>query len=208
MWYIVALFVFCAATPVLLALDPTRTLLVAVAVLAYVAPLPPVAYLDRVGTYFIFFVAGGLAADAGPRWFRLVDSARWPALAGLLALALAVGSGEITFTWPEGAQGFPYKWALLTAGLFSLPAIHGLVRHGALARSTVLETLGRYVFVIYLLNTPFIGLTKAALLEITPWNGERFLPFAAALMLAGTLGPLAIKRWLLRRMPTLDRATN
>ena len=207
-WYIVALFVFCAATPVLLALDPTRTLLVAVAILAYVAPLPPVAYLDRIGTYFIFFVAGGLAADAGPRWLRLVDIARWPALVGLLALTLAVGSGEITFTWSEGAQGFPYKWALLTAGLFSLPAIHGLVRHGALARSTVLETLGRYVFVIYLLNTPFIGITKAALLEITPWNGERFLPFAAALMLAGTLGPLATKRWLLRRMPTLDHLTN
>ena len=160
-WYIAVLFVFCIATPPLLALDPSRTALVCVAIALYLLPLPPPFYLDRIGTYFIFFVAGGLAADAGPRWQRIVDLTRWPTLGGLAAVTFLVASGHITFQWTEGAQGFPYKWALLIAGLLSLPAVHGLVRHAPFAASGTLILLGRYVFVIYLLNTPFIGAAKA-----------------------------------------------
>jgi fucose 4-O-acetylase-like acetyltransferase len=207
-WYMAVLFAFSLATPALLALDPSRVLLVAVAALAFIAPLPPTLYLDRAGTYFIFFVAGGLAADAGARWYRMQNWLEWPCMAGLLALAYLVASGRIAFTWTEGAQGFPYKWALLAAGLLSLPAIHGLVRHLPLCRWAGLAWLGRHVFVIYLLNTPFIGLTKAGLLQFTPWDGRRFLPFAAVLMAVGVFGPIAAKRLLLRRVPRLDRLTD
>lgn len=207
-WYIAVLFVFCIATPPLLALDHSRALLVGVAVALYLLPLPPPFYLDRIGTYFIFFVAGGLAADAGPRWQRIVDLTRWPALVGLAAVTYLVASGHITFQWTEGAQGFPYKWALLIAGMLSMPAIHGLVRHPPFAFSTTLILLGRYVFIIYLLNTPFIGITKAILLKLVSWDGSHFLPFAAALLLAGILGPMLTKRWVLRRIPALDRMTD
>jgi len=68
--------------------------------------------------------------------------------------------------------------------------------------------LGRYVFVIYLLNTPFIGAAKAVALKFASWDGSHFLPFAILLMLAGTLGPIVTKRWLLRRSPVLDRMTD
>ncbi len=207
-WYIAVLFVFCLITPPLLAIDRRHATLLAVAAALFVLPLPPVLYLDRVGSYFIFFVAGGIAADAGRRWTRAVDILYLPALAALAALALPVALGWISFTWSEGAQGFPYKWALLAAGLLSLPAVHGLVRHGPAARSATLLLLGRYVFIIYLLNTVFIGLAKAVLLKVTSWDGGHFLPFAAALMLAGVLGPVATKRWLLRRVPALDRASD
>lgn len=207
-WYIAVLFVFCIATPPLLALDRRRVALAGCAVLLFLLPLPPVLYLDRVGSYFIFFVAGGLAADAGGAWLRRVDRI-WPAaLAALAAVALPVALGWVRFDWTEGAQGFPYKWALLAAGLLSMPAVHGLVRQGAAARAGVLLLLGRYVFVIYLLNTLFIGLTKALLLKVVSWDGAHFLPFAAALMLAGTLGPMLTKRWGLRYLPALDRATD
>ena len=207
-WYIASLFVFCLATPPLLALDRRRVLLLGVAALLYVLPLPPVLYLDRIGSYFIFFVAGGLAADAGPRWLRIVDRV-WPlALAALVAVALPVAVGWIRFHWTAGAQGFPYKWALLAAGLLSMPAVHGMVRAGAASRADILEQLGRYVFVIYLLNTVFIGATKAVLLKVVSWDGAHFLPFAAVLMLAGVVGPILTKRWVLRRVPALDRVTD
>jgi len=207
-WYIAVLFVFCIATPPLLAIDPSRTALLAVAVVLYFLPLPPLLYLDRVGTYFLFFVVGGLAADAGTRWLRIVDAARWPALAGLAAVTFLVASGHITFHWTEGQQGFPYKWALLIAGMLSLPAIHGLLRHAPFANSGTLARLGRYVFVIYLLNTPFIGITKAVLLKLMAWDGAHFLLIATLLMLAGTCGPILTKRLLLRRVPVLDRMTD
>ncbi len=207
-WYIVVLFAFCIATPPLLALDRSRGLLVAAAALLYVLPLPPFLYLDRIGTYFLFFVAGGLAADAGARWTAVIDRV-WPyALAALGAVALPVALGWIRFDWSEGNDVFPYKWALLIGGLLSMPAIHGLLRHGLAAKSHTLAVLGRYVFVIYLLNTVFIGLTKALLLRFVPWDGAHFLPVAAALMVAGLGGPLLTKRWVLPRLPALDRATD
>lgn len=207
-WYIASLFAFCVITPPLLALGRRGMLLLGVAAVLYLLPLPPVLYLNRIGTYFVFFVLGGLAADAGPRWLRLVDRI-WPMALAALALAiLPVSAGWIRFHWVEGAQGFPYKWALLIAGVLSLPAIHGLVRRGAVARVPALALLGRYVFVIYLLNTVFIGATKAVLLKFASWNGAHFLPFAAVLLLAGVCGPLFTKRYVLRHVPALDRATD
>jgi fucose 4-O-acetylase-like acetyltransferase len=207
-WYIGVLFVYSIATPPLLALRAGAVVLTVCAVVLFLLPLPPVLYLDRIGTYFVFFVAGGLAADAGRRWLRIVDT-MWPAaLAGLLLAALPVALGWLRFDWSEGSQAFPYKWAMLTAGLLSLPALHGLVRHGPAARSVSLIVLGRYVFVIYLLNTVFIGLAKVLMLRIVTWDGAHFLPFAAVLMAAGTLGPMMTKRWVLRRLPMLDRATD
>jgi fucose 4-O-acetylase-like acetyltransferase len=207
-WYIAVLFVYCAITPLLLVLDRSRALLLVAAGVLYLLPLSSALYLDRIGTYFIFFVAGGLAANAGAGWLRLVDRI-WPfALGALVAVALPVALGWISFEWTEGQQGFPYKWALLIAGLLSLPAVHGLVRYCPAAGASVLALLGRYVFVIYLLNTVFIGLTKAVLLKFVSWDGAHFLPFAATLMLAGTFGPILTKRWVLRRLPALDRATD
>lgn len=207
-WYIGVLFVYCVVTPPLLALRAGSAVLAAGAVVVFLLPLPPVLYLDRIGTYFVFFVAGGLAADAGRRWLRVVD-AMWPAaLAALLLAALPVALGWLHFDWSEGSQAFPYKWAMLIAGLLSLPAVHGLVRHGPFARTASLIVLGRYVFVIYLLNTVFIGLAKVLMLRVVSWDGAHFLPFAAVLMAAGTLGPIMTKRWGLRRLPILDRATD
>lgn len=207
-WYVAALFAFCVVTPLLLAFNRGRALLAGTAMLLYLLPLPSALYLDRIGSYFVFFVLGGLAADAGGRWLHIVDRIWLLALAVLAAVVLPVALGLIRFEWTEGAQGFPYKWALLIAGLLSLPAMHGLVRHGATARMASLAVLGRYVFVIYLLNTVFIGLAKALLLKFVSWDGAHFLPFAAALMAAGTLGPMLTKRWVLRRLPALDRATD
>ena len=207
-WYIATLFVFAIVTPALLALDRSRVLLIAVAAVLFVLPLWRVIYLDRITTYFIFFVAGGLAADAGPRWLRFVDRI-WPlALAALALVALPVALGWFHFDWTTGQQGFPYKWAMLAAGLLSLPAMHGLVRAGATARVPMLALLGRYVFVIYLLNTVFIGVTKAVLLKFVSWDGAHFLPFATVLLLAGVCGPLLTKRYVLRYVPALDRATD
>jgi peptidoglycan/LPS O-acetylase OafA/YrhL len=203
-WYILVLFVYCAATPLLLQIGG-RALVFAVAALLYLVPAPQILYLDRICSFFIFFVVGGLAADAGERWSRIVDTWRWPALAALTLLAATVASGQIAFTWTEGMQGFPYKWALLVAGLLSMPALHGVART---LRAPVLDTLGRYSFVIYLLNTPFIGVAKAVLLKLTPWDGAHFAPFAAALMLAGTAGPILTKRLLLRRWGPMDRMTD
>jgi hypothetical protein len=46
------------------------------------------------------------------------------------------------------------------------------------------------------------------MLKVASWDGANFLIFAPCLMLAGLLGPILIKRWLLRRLGPLDRITD
>jgi len=62
--------------------------------------------------------------------------------------------------------------------------------------------------VIYLGNTMCIGLAKGVLLHLCAWDGAHFAPFAAALMTAGLLGPIALKRTVLCRVKGLDRITD
>jgi peptidoglycan/LPS O-acetylase OafA/YrhL len=197
-WYVAVLFVLCVATPALLRLFRGRTsLLVALAMVAYLLPVPHVAYLDRVARYALFFVLGGVAADAGEQWLAAVDRLWWWALAGL-AGALAC------FSLPQFAQ-LPPEFKLALVGILSMPALHGFVRGSGLGRTRGLLVFGSFSFVIYLLNTPFIGLTKGLLLKAMSWDGQNFLLFAPLLMLAGMAGPMLVKRFIVDPVPALRR---
>jgi peptidoglycan/LPS O-acetylase OafA/YrhL len=96
---------------------------------------------------------------------------------------------------------------MLPVGLASVPALLGFVRAAPACRSAALLFLGRYSFAIYLFNTPCIGVAKATLLSALSWDGANFLLFAPALLASGLVGPLVLKRFVLIRMPALDRLT-
>jgi fucose 4-O-acetylase-like acetyltransferase len=198
-WYLAVLFALSALTPMLLGGQKARLpALCVAALLLYPLPLPAYLYLDHIGRYAIFFVIGAWAGTAGASWTRFVDRA-WPVClaAFLTALALIARFGA---HWPA-------SFILLPIGTMSMPALHGLVRHYA-ASSRSLLWLGRYCFMIYLFNTIFIGLAKGLLLTVWSWRAPDFLPLAAALMLSGTLGPVALKRCAFSRGGRLDRLTD
>jgi fucose 4-O-acetylase-like acetyltransferase len=198
-WYLVVLFALSILTPPLLWLLRGRTLLLlAVALILYVLPVPHVMYLDRIARFMGFFVLGGLASESGQAWLDLIDRYFvWAlvALLGTLWLALTV-----FVMWDPDV-------ALFVCGTLSMPALHGLVRHRWFATSSLLLTLGVYTMVIYLLNTPFIGLVKGAMLKVLPWDGVNFLLYAPVLTAAGIVLPILLKRYLLVRVPALDRMT-
>ena len=200
-WYLAALFAYSLAVPLLVRADGGRLrIAAAAAALLFVVPAPPIAYLDRIAGYAVFFMAGVIAAEAGGAWLRALDrfSHAWiAAFAAVLALAA---------TRPIAAEA--YRWWLLACGLLSMPALHALVRARVLDRSQWLLILGRYTLVVYLLNTIFIGLTKGVLLTFAPWDGDNFMAFAAVLMLAGVAGPILMKREMFWRLPALDRMTD
>jgi hypothetical protein len=116
----------------------------------------------------------------------------------LLGLAALIGLGA---HWPE-------KNYLLLTGCISFPAIHGWLRSLSADWAKVFSWLGRYSFMIYLCNTWFIGVAKGVLLHAWSWDGTNFLPFAAVLMLWGVMGPVALKRAILKRVRVLDRLTD
>jgi fucose 4-O-acetylase-like acetyltransferase len=198
-WYLMVLFALSVLTPPLLWLLRGRVaLLLVLALVLYLLPVPHVMYLDRVARYMGFFLMGGLAADAGESWLDFIDRYfGWALVALLVALSLSL---TVFAAWNPDV-------ALFVCGTLSMPALHGLVRQRHFATSSLLLTLGAYSFVIYLLNTPFIGLVKGAMLRVLPWDGVNFLLYAPVLTVAGTLLPILLKRYLLDRVPALRRMT-
>ena len=216
-WYIGVLFIYVIATPLLLRLPrlhqvPAELQLMLVAIVLYLIQAPPVFYMDRVCRFFVFFVAGGVAARAGARWWAILDQWYLPALLALVAVvsfAASGGGGVVHFNWKtDAADHFPYKTYMLASGLLAMVAFHGLARSQMVARREWLVFLGTMSFAIYLLNTICLGLTKGILLKFLSWNARDFPLIASVMMVAGVIGPIVIKRYLLRHVPALDRITD
>jgi hypothetical protein len=72
---------------------------------------------------------------------------------------------------------------------------------------SLLDPLVPFAFVIYLLNTIFIGLAKALMMKQLPWDAAWFPLFAAVLMASAVAGPVVTKMLLFRPVPVLDRLT-
>ncbi|MBV8526434.1 MAG: acyltransferase [Acetobacteraceae bacterium] len=208
-WYVFVLFIYAAATPLLIRMTKGHAMdLIAPALLLYAVPIPAIVYLDRVGANFVFFLAGGLAAEAGGVWQSWIDRWRWRLLLSFGALLAALWAiGGVPAIGPGGAK-WAHKAAMLAAGLLSAPALHALARTELVRRSRVLLALGTLSFAIYLLNTICIGIAKAALSEFLLWNEANFHPFAGALMVAGVLGPMILKTLVFRRFRFIDRITS
>jgi fucose 4-O-acetylase-like acetyltransferase len=67
--------------------------------------------------------------------------------------------------------------------------------------------VGSYSFTIYLLNTIFIGTSKALLLKTMPWDGINFLLFFMIMLISGLFGPIFSHKWLLCKIPYINKAS-
>jgi fucose 4-O-acetylase-like acetyltransferase len=197
-WYLWVLFLCSVLVPPMLALGIGTTGLVLLGLALQLVPLPPLAYLDRFGSHFVFFAIGcwvarreGAALPVFDRWQVLW----WAALLAALAAALA--------EWLTPAQ------ALLLCGILAVPALHGAVRLPPVSRWDWPLFLGRYSMVIYLFNTIAIGLAKAMLVKAgLPWDAAWLPVHLPLLMAAGIFLPVLGKVLVLRRIPPLDRMTD
>jgi hypothetical protein len=192
-WYVLVLFVFSTLMPLLWRATNGRwAIIFGLAIALYFMPSAQGFYLDRMMDYFIFFAIGGFVASHDEA------AAMFPSLLPLW-LMLFAASTMVVFS------GLSADLKLLIPGLASIPALHGLVRGRWLANDRLLLRLGSYAFTIYLLNTITIGLAKAGYLKVAPFEDGYFLLALPLLFAAGMLGPIAIRRYLLIRMPVLDR---
>ena len=83
-WYLFVLFVVSLGFMLLLGGQRARIpFLLGCCVVLYVLPLPPYLYLDRIGTYAVFFGCGAGAGFLGARWDGFMDR-RWPVLLAML----------------------------------------------------------------------------------------------------------------------------
>jgi peptidoglycan/LPS O-acetylase OafA/YrhL len=162
-------------------------------VVLFTVPATDLFYFDRVTGYFLFFAIGGWVAHERARiepWFGRA-----------LPFWLMLFAVTLFSEWTV----LPAQVRLLICGLAAIPALHGLVQSRLFARDRLLLILGDYAFAIYLLNTIVIGLAKAGYLKVAPFWGP-YATFALALFfVAGTLVPILIRRYVVQRVPVIDR---
>jgi fucose 4-O-acetylase-like acetyltransferase len=198
-WYMYVLFWAAVITPVLIwVARGSRLVAVVVSAALFFVGAPHYLFMNWFAEYYLFFMFGALAADAGQAWTAFLDRYRGGIL-GLFSLSLVA-----RFLIPD----FEPHWAHLLCGTLSLAAVHSFVRWGKVANSRLLLSLGGFSFVIYLLNTPAIGLAKGILIKWVPWDGPTFVIHAIVLLACGLLIPVLIKRWIFSRWRYLDRLTN
>ena len=208
-WYLFVLFLSTAIALPLLRLGVGTTGLVLLGLVLQAVEVPPIVYLDRLASHFVFFAAGAWVAERQDRLlpaFERFQLLWWAAFAGAIGLAVAgftgaIGPGEAG--WMDGAA------ARLACGLLCIPALHGLIRLPPVSTWDWPLFLGRYAMAIYLLNTLAIGFAKAVLLAAgIGWTSGAFPVHLVALTAAGLAVPILVKALLLRRLPVLDRLTD
>lgn len=182
-WYLVVLFVYCVATPILLRCCRGKTMFLMVAalvvsVIAELLWLPQEFYLLRILRFYVFFVAGGVACL---HWDTIIRGIRkfWVLLAIGFAIGIAIGPNV--------------PLALVYCGFLSMPVLHGAILLFRLERLAILRWVGDNSMTIYLMNTIFIGVAKLVWLKLLPVQGGWNPMFLAALMVAGVVGPVVVR---------------
>lgn len=177
-WYLYVLFVFSIATPLLYRLAGRRLVLLAlVAACLYPLPIPDILFANRIGEFYLFFIAGGIAQS-----LRMLDrppGRAWPllpAVAFALVLMLPLGRGH----------------GLLLCGLVAAWAIPALL-HGAPRKLlAILHFFGCHSMSIYLFNVIAIGVAKAGFLRLFPYDPTLFVPLLCVCFCAGIGMPLLL----------------
>lgn len=193
LWYIYVLFLLYALAPLAYKLTRERIEFALPALLAlHFLPLPNWFGLSSIGEYAFVFGLGCLAGDHYERYTSLLKK-----------FGPAFVTPFLVVMW----FAVPWDVPKLALGLLSIPACHAMMSMRLAEQFDVLKTLGAFTFPIYLMNTVFIGVAKGMMLKLATWDGANFLWFAPMLLIAGLVGPILVKVWLLRRIPALDRIT-
>jgi len=197
-WYLLVLFLCTVTAMVLRRFGVGATGLVVLGLALQIPDVPPLAYLDRFASHFLFFAAGVWIAERQDRALPAFEQHQllwWLAFGASLGLAHAGWLDE--------------RWSMVVCGLLCIPALHGAVRRPPLAGLQWPLALGRYSMAIYLFNTLAIGAAKAGLILLgIGWTEGWFPLHATVAMAAGVTLPILLKAVVLRRMPAVDRLTD
>jgi fucose 4-O-acetylase-like acetyltransferase len=215
LWFVFVLFLLYAALPILLyATKNKATILLPAAALLQFIPATDYFGIYSFREYLFVFLLGFFIMRTDKTGNKYYDTLTkhldrwwllWCALfvGGLISTHSSLWGDLLSLGSPDNFK--PYK---ILFGLLSIPALLGLVRSTAFARSEMLLTFGKYTFAIYLMNTMAIGFIKAILFKVAPWDGFNFFWYAPTLLAAGIFLPIAAKKYLIKRFPYFDKITN
>ena len=210
-WYIYVLFLFYLAIPLFITVFRDRLVyILGLGVLIHFWMPTPLFAINSFNEYLLYLSLGMLSVKYRNEIVTFYDKYCYP----LLAIFL------ISFGLMLTGMGNYHSKTIIS--LLSIPAIHALIRKKVFINNTYLVEYAKYTFVIYLLNTIFIGLTKGIILKFVSWDGINFFFVAPILVLTGLYGPILLKkyifsgeygpllarRYVLPKIKFLDRMTN
>lgn len=187
-WYLFVLFVFASVTPLLFRLlrgSYVALLLFSVAI--YFIEAPDIAYLNRILSFYIFFVLGGLYAS-GKLPMGNAPRAVYIGLFAVFILSLV-----------PPIERF---WALLLCGLLSCFALPRVVAAARGWLRQALFFLAEHTMVIYLFNVASIGVVKAVYIKVFAYDMQHFYLLASLLLAAGIFLPVLLKKAFVALQPT------
>jgi fucose 4-O-acetylase-like acetyltransferase len=196
-WYLYVLFFLCVLLPILLKIvNQNLWILLAAALVLHFIPATEMFALNLICEYLFVFLLSGYAAAYYGNYIRIIEKYKW--YFGCLFL--------LSFLIPWVNTN--YAASKLIIGLCSIPALHSLVRTWLFKDSRMLEMLGRYTLSIYLFHLIAAGLIKGLLLKFVSLEGYAFLYASVLMFLGGLCLPIILKKYLLVRIPILDRITH
>lgn len=192
LWFIYVLSIYLVTVPALFQVTGRRPMLLGIAgvALSWFGPWPELFMLDTVVVYLPFFAGGMMLWIYREAWIRLSP--------GLLAAATLVFAAVLAIAQLLDVP----KWLAGAASV--LPILAWMGRLPPLP-ARALAALGRASLAIYLMNTIAIGVAKALLLQVLPWDGGNFLVFFPLLLISGVAVPLLVRRVAMRRLPSVAR---
>jgi fucose 4-O-acetylase-like acetyltransferase len=159
--------------------------------------LPDIMYGNRLGRHAIFFVVGLMVS------YNLVSITEFckkilPLSIVLFGILLSVA---ISY---DSSNVMRHSLTGIVSAMVFLPLCSFFTGNSAL----FLKIIGKYSFVIFLFNLPFIGITKMVILKTIGFNGYIFNYTVFIIYLSGILSPILLKIFILDKIPIINHYTN
>ncbi len=195
LWYIYVLLEYYLVFPLLMMLFRNRILpLVVIGIMIFFIPASNFLALDCFVIYFFFFSLGIVAMRHYDYFIQFIRKYNI-ILIGIFVFSLSF------FTYSN-------KFLLFINGILAIPALYSVMLCRFIQDSKLLNLLGKYTFVIYLMNTLFIGLAIGVLLKFTTLTGHNFTLFLPLFVILGIFGPILIKKYFFEKFSFLRQLTN
>ncbi|WP_296722712.1 acyltransferase family protein [Erythrobacter sp.] len=184
-WYLIVLFIYSVISPSLWIIAGRRiSLILLMGIFAWLFELtdyyeiPNEFYARNILIYYIFFGIGGFVA--------INHGKLLPQFQKFWAPSLSIFAACLYLTYTE-------PFALLSCGITSAIALHGLFLQRRLTEERFFLWFGQNTMAIYLLNTIFIGVCTITLRPLWGAFPGSYAILVGAIFLTGLLGPITAR---------------
>lgn len=189
LWYIYVLLLYYLTIPILLKFCNKYILLLVSIPLSFYT-WPSLFAIDFYFQFLPFCLLGALAADKIDSYQNFIQ--KYFIIFFLIFVSLSV-------------LFYFHRIPKFVMGVFSIPAFHGLILQFKTKTLSVLNTIGKQTFAIYLMNTIIIGFIKAISFKFLGFNYQNFEYLFLILVLCGIFFPIVIKKYIINNVPFIGK---